>query len=121
MGDLYGLVVCQADKRVICSPFARLGKINPFRKSSRGKCLEGNAYIRKCNTGCTVEATLKAVAVCDFDVQLWNIGGACINSHTHNTSTKICPPVLSLTESDRWLEDTEKQSLVKKYKCRKVK
>merc|ERR1711998_804443 len=54
------LVVCQADKQVTCAP----------AKSTK----KGNTT----KTSCKVHRTAVPVAVCDFNIDLWNVGGTCI-------------------------------------------
>jgi hypothetical protein len=56
--DLYDMVVCQADKRVIC---------DPLRKQKHTKC--------------RTDTTTKATARCPFDVAVWNLGPTCIASN----------------------------------------
>jgi hypothetical protein len=92
---LYDMVVCQADKRVICSP-----------KSSADK-----------GASCTEQKVVKPIAKCPFNIDLWNLGGTCIASSVHNELTgnvgKLCSA------------DDKKAALVKqiregKWKCTKT-
>jgi hypothetical protein len=65
--EKFELVVCQADKRVVCDG------------SSTG------------SQECTTEKSVKPVALCDFSVGLWNLGGTCIANHVHQYETPQCP------------------------------
>jgi hypothetical protein len=63
---LYDMVVCQADKRVICDPSAT------------------NA------TSCSTHSSVKAVARCNFQADAWDLGGTCIASYIHNLPGSAC-------------------------------
>jgi len=54
------MVVCEANKRVIC---------DPLKANNQAKCLQ--------------DSTTKAVARCPFDVQVWDLGATCIASHVN--------------------------------------
>ena len=64
---LFDMVVCQADKRVVCKPLRA-----------------------KTRTSCRTTTTAKAVARCPFDVKVWNLGGTCIASHVHKLKGSPC-------------------------------
>jgi len=65
---MYDIVVCQADKMVVCHPSTKKGQ-NP----------------------CELRATFKARAVCSFSNAKWNLGPTCIATHIQNTEFKLCP------------------------------
>jgi len=66
--SMYDIIVCQADKQVICLPSVKKGQ-NP----------------------CTMKASFKARAVCSFSNPKWNLGGTCISNHVRKADFKLCP------------------------------
>ena len=71
--ELFNMVVCQADKRVICAPHA-------------------NSTLAKAGaTGqCNSTATFKPRALCSFDVDVWNLGPTCIANTVHGDKHAQC-------------------------------
>ena len=67
--DKFNLVVCQTDKRVIC---------------------EGAKPTDKGNRMCAQEKRVVPVAVCNFSLPLWNLGGTCIAHHLRNEKSPHC-------------------------------
>lgn len=63
----FELVVCQADKVVVC----------PASASGQKEC--------------TSEKEVKPVALCSFSNALWNLGGTCIANHVHGDEFPQCP------------------------------
>ena len=63
----FKIVVCQADKRVVCEPGSN------------------NAQV------CTSKATFMAVAKCKFTSDLWNLGATCIANHVLGDKHPQCP------------------------------
>merc|ERR1711990_320080 len=70
--DKFNLVVCQADKRIVCH-----GEKPALAKSNGGR----PAFPER---ACNQSKTVKAVAVCNFTIGLWNLGGTCISNHLWN-------------------------------------
>ena len=81
-GDLFDLVVCQADKRVVC---------DPTKQSSK----------------CRLEAEFTAQAVCRFSPELWNLGATCIKNHVHTDKHPQCADGASHKLIDRINGDTQ--------------
>ena len=75
--ELFDMVVCQADKRVVCDPV-----LNGTVPTGGFHCHGGgpNSPMTK----------LKAVAWCPFSPQLWNLGGTCIANHVHGDAHPQC-------------------------------
>ena len=74
---LYDIVVCQGDKRIVCS--------KPSAGSDRQQ------------TSCSEKKWIDPTAICAFSIDLWNLGGTCIENHLRNTPGEIkdCPFILS--------------------------
>jgi hypothetical protein len=70
--DKFDLVVCQADKRVICAG----------RKKTADDASE--------TSECVQEKQVKPMAICKFSVALWNMGGTCIANHVHGETSPQC-------------------------------
>jgi hypothetical protein len=66
---LFDLVVCQAEKRVVCEG---------WRPGSTGK-------------QCSQDTKVAPVAVCNFTVGLWGLGGTCIDNHLSGLKFPNCP------------------------------
>merc|ERR1711998_428708 len=61
---IYDLVVCQAEKQVFCEvPMS-----------------DGN----RTGVHCETEKEVTPVARCNFDAELWNLGGTCISNLVHS-------------------------------------
>merc|ERR1712185_616872 len=71
------IVVCQADKRIVCAP--------PTANSS------GNRGSGMGARDCKQDKTVVPIAVCNFDVDLWNLGGTCISNHLQGLQFPDCP------------------------------
>ena len=70
--DLYDIVVCQVDHRIVCSPWAKSAK--------------------KARSPCHTKKWVKPVARCnDFDASVWNAGPTCIANHAHRERHAQCP------------------------------
>jgi len=69
--EMFDIVACQADKRVICEPTANAtaGFQNP----------------------CRMSASFKARALCPFSPSLWNLGSTCITNHVRGDKYPQCP------------------------------
>jgi len=65
--EMFDLVVCQADKQVICSYDKQVSK-----------------------SSCETKATFVAQAVCTFSPELRNLGGTCIKNHVHGDKHPQC-------------------------------
>jgi hypothetical protein len=73
--DLFDILVCQSDKRVVCDNGC------PTRRKPNGKCQ------------CQTQKWVKGVAICPFSAELWNLGGTCIANNVHkDTPAPNCPP-----------------------------
>ena len=70
-GNRFNVVVCQNDKRIICA----------------GQ--QGDAAEKE--TSCESDKTVAAMAVCNFTVGLWNLGGTCIVNHLFGDANPNCP------------------------------
>jgi len=83
--DGFELVVCQADKRIVCegdkSRHDRLGEATSAGQDSRS---------------CTQEKEVVPVAICNFTVPLWNLGGTCISNMLDGLEFPNCPDKTSL-------------------------
>merc|ERR1712080_434633 len=64
--DLFDILVCQADKRVVCDP---------------------RTYATRT---CRTKSESKAIARCDFSNALWLQGPTCIAGHVHGLPVKPC-------------------------------
>ena len=64
---MFSLVVCQANKQVVCN--GRTGD----------------------QSVCSQQKTVAPVALCNFTVSLWNIGGTCIANHLYGEKFPQCP------------------------------
>lgn len=82
---LYDMVVCQADKRVICDPVNQTSTSN--------------------TTSCQTSSTVKAVARCDFLADTWNLGGSCIASYIHQLPGSVCALCNGTTTSNEVNDD----------------
>lgn len=74
--DKFNLMVCRADKRVICAGRKKAA-------NDKGDQVE--------QSECAQEKTVQPVAICNFSVDLWNLGGTCIANHLHNEKYPQCP------------------------------
>jgi len=68
---LFDIVVCQADKQVVC------GGMSNSSSSMEMHCNQTKEVV--------------PVAVCNFSVGLWNLGGTCINNHLDGLQFPNCP------------------------------
>jgi len=69
--QLYDIIICQSDKRVICDPAQTLS--------------DGDSTDRKC----VVKKEVEAVGRCVFNIDLWNLGGTCIANHLHKHELEV--------------------------------
>jgi len=70
--DLFNMVVCQADKKIICDPSSK-----------------NTSY------ACSGGGTFKAVAVCNFLPSLWNLGPTCLANIVHHDKYPNCAATAS--------------------------
>jgi hypothetical protein len=70
--DLFDIVVCQVDWRIICSP--QKPGITPH---------------------CETTKAVQPMARCAFSNKLWNSGPTCIAHHVHADAHPQCPPTLA--------------------------
>lgn len=75
---LFDMVVCQADKRVLCD-----------------SNMATAASTFKAKSTCEEEKSIKSVGRCAFNITLWNLGGSCLSSHVNNLPHKVCPDSVS--------------------------
>jgi len=75
--QLFDIVVCQADKRVMCDGY---------------KPGEDHAQ-------CSQQKWVKPVALCKFSVALWNLGGTCIANHVDGEKHPQCAETLHASEA----------------------
>merc|ERR1711998_209443 len=104
--DDFDMVVCQADKQVVCDPSAVANAtgvidaldakhsateepLKPTEELLKPTC--NNTTAVHLNSRCTSNKEIKAVARCVFNVDVWNLGGTCIANHVHNSTVKNCP------------------------------
>jgi len=82
--DKFSLVVCQADKRIVCEGRKSAG-------SRAGHKEDGEGVGNSADSQCMQNKTVAPVAVCNFAVPLWNLGGTCISNHVHKEEFPHCP------------------------------
>lgn len=71
--DLYDIVVCQVDHRIVCSAWDGI--------TTRGKQ----------KSMCKTQKWVKPVARCvDFDSELWAAGATCLANHAHKDTHPQC-------------------------------
>jgi len=96
----YSMVVCQADKRVICAG----------RKKA-----DGGAGKEVEQSECAQEKKVEPVALCSFSVALWNLGGTCIANHLYGDEHPQCH---TLAQESLDNKQSAKQDILKG--CRKA-
>lgn len=72
----YSLVVCTSHKQVICKP---------PEEAENGDDIE---------VSCETNKEVKATVTCEFDPDVWNLGGTCISNHVYNLTVKLCPDTM---------------------------
>jgi len=93
--DMYDMVVCQADKRVLCDP-----------KMGNG----GN---------CQTTSKIKPIAVCKFSSKVWNLGGTCIANHLYEHDMPQCPedaPLSAISLIGKTCRQPAKKSAAEAFK-----
>jgi len=78
--DGFELVVCQADKRIVCEGDKR-------QHNLLGEATSGDQNSRSCSQ----EKEVVPVAICNFTVPLWNLGGTCISNMLDGLEFPNCP------------------------------
>lgn len=84
----FDLVVCQADKRVLCE-----GRKNVVGGETMPGGSMGNTTAADVNEGsskCAQEKQVRPMVVCNFSVPLWNLGGTCIANHVYKEKSPQC-------------------------------
>ena len=75
--ELFDIVVCQVDHRILCEPWRKDGK----RKQQE-------------SSPCKTKKWVKPVARCDdFDTEVWNAGATCIANMAHDDKHPQCSGV----------------------------
>jgi len=78
-GSIFDIVVCQADKRIICSAARKRGR--------RGTAV----------SQCQTWKKVVPVARCKFSPDLWNAGATCLANHVWNDKMPQCPDKMKMT------------------------
>ena len=92
---MFDLVVCQADKQVVCDPSEAGGSgkqksANTCRVKATSAAQAMREQCGQQKNACRVKATFLAQAVCTFSPELWNLGGTCIKNHVHGDKHPQC-------------------------------
>jgi len=71
--DLFDIVVCQVDHRIVCEPWKRSTRENNQRSSCK-----------------TLKVVVPVARCLDFDAAVWNAGATCIANHAHKDKHPQC-------------------------------